>query len=183
MTDTSWYPGEYRPDPAYPPHYRTMPDFLRYEDVAELELRGKRRDFWIRCRDSALREWAPLGLELRPARKSQPFGPDRVTFSLMNKADYGLEASAAHCFEVCKPIVPGTQGADWVQVDREAFEQQYQSRTTGHLKYWLAHEFGHSLGFGHGGDGIMDQTPDHAVVNTEEIYAAKSYWGLYTDGV
>lgn len=183
MTDTSWYPGNYRPDPAYPPAYRTMPGFIRIEDVISVVLaeRPRRLAFWRRCRDSALREWDPIGLTIRLREGGQgfePYGPERVTFNFMDKADYGATADALHCFEVCQPIVPGTEGADWVQIDRTGFEQQFASRTTGHLKYWIAHEFGHSLGFGHGGDGIMDQTPDHAVVNDEEIAAAKAYWGL-----
>ena len=178
MIDASWYPGLYRPDPAYPPHYKTMPRVLRLVDAIAPELEGPRLKFWLRCRDSGLREWDPTGLKIAWRPKLRPYGPDRVTFALMNKADYEATANAMHCFEVCKPIKPGTPGADWVQIDRVAFEQCYQSRVTQQLKYYVAHEFGHSLGFGHGGDGIMDQTPDHAVVNDEEIAAAKDYWGL-----
>jgi hypothetical protein len=94
----------------------------------------------------------------------------------MDKADYNSDRPGLHCFEVCPPIVPGTTGADWILIDREAFEQFFKSNVTIELRYIIAHEFGHSLGFGHGGNGIMDETPSHAVVNAEEIAAAREYW-------
>lgn len=173
MTDTSWYPGNYRPDPAYPPHYRTMPDYIRIADIAALTLTGKRLEFWERCRDSALGEWAPTGIRLRLRGAGKPYGANRVTFAL---ADPQNDKPAGHCFEVCPPIVPGTPGAGWLHVDPETFEGAFLGRNSGWLRYLIAHEFGHALGFGHGGDGIMDETPSHAVVNAEELAVAKAYW-------
>ena len=67
-------------------------------------------------------------------------------------------------------------GFDWIHLDSIAVEQTYLSRVFAPLQYYFAHEFGHSLGFGHGGTGIMDQTPDHPFVNAEEIAACQSYW-------
>lgn len=178
MTDTSWYPGNYRPVPEYPPHYRTMPAFLRIVDSISDQLEGKRLRFWLRARDSGLAEWTvPIPqLDLRFPH-ADPYGPHRVTIDFMDgEKDYQTDRDALHCFEVCHPIVPGTPGADFIRIDRERFEEHYLSRVSQPVKYLVAHEFGHSLGFGHGGDGIMDQTPDHAVVNDEEIEAATAYW-------
>jgi len=177
MTDTSWYPGEYRPDPAYPPHYKTMPDYLRIEDAMLNPVRQfkspERERFWIRCRNSGLGEWDPVRLNLRVRPAVKAYGAHRVTFNL---ADTQVGLAASHCFEVCPPLTK--PGSGWLHIDPVAFEQYFLSRTTATLKYLFAHEFGHALGFGHGGDGIMDQTPSHAVVNDEEIAAAKAYWGL-----
>jgi len=175
MTDTTWYPGNYIPDPAYPPHYSTMPEYLRVVDAGLPFLADypKRRSFWLRCRDSGLAEWAPTGITLRLPTGATPYGAQRVT---LNLADPQNNLDGGHCFEVCPPLTKS--GSGWIHIDESDFEQLFLARNTARLKYLFAHEFGHALGFGHGGDGIMDQTPSHAVVNDEEIAAAKAYWGL-----
>ncbi|RPJ20461.1 MAG: hypothetical protein EHM35_19435 [Planctomycetaceae bacterium] len=171
MTDTSWYPINY----YIQPHYKTMPEYLRVEDAAIMRLTGtKRQLFWKRCRDSGLAEWAPTGINLKVQEVVQGYRRQRVT---LNLADTQTGGDASHCFEDCEPCFDKT-ACDWIHIKWDAFEQCFQARNSGKLKYWVAHEFGHSLGFGHGGDGIMDETPDHAVVNDEEIAAAKDYWDL-----
>jgi hypothetical protein len=174
MPDTSWYPGNYVPDPAYPPHYSTMPEYLRVVDAGLPQLTGKRAAFWLRCRDSGLAEWAPTGLKIKLPLDAEAYGAQRVTFNLADPQVGDLPA--AHCFEVCPPLTKS--GSGWLHVDPDSFEQYFLARNTARLKYLFAHEFGHALGFGHGGDGIMDQTPEHAVVNDEEIAAVRAYWGL-----
>lgn len=167
-----WYPGEYVPAPQYPPHYSTMPDFLRVRDCMAPTLSGKRRDFWLRCRDSGLAEWAPTGIVLRVKASAVADRPGLVTLAWMTNAEE-LEAGrgAWHQFNV--------DGSDWVHFGPVHFEAQFLSRTSATVRYWVAHEFGHSLGFGHGGDGIMDETPDRAVVNAEEVIVTRNYWGTW----
>lgn len=165
----NWYPGEYRPAPQYPPHYPTMPAYLRIRDCIAPTLTSSYRDFWLRCRDLGLAEWLMTGISLRIKRSAVQDRPGLVTLAWMTPAE-ALEAQrgAWHQFNV--------DGSDWIHFDRVRFEQQVASNVTTTVKYWVAHEFGHSLGFGHGGDGIMDETPDHAAVNAEEIAAATAYW-------
>lgn len=168
--DPDWYPSMY----YIQPHYKTMPERLRFEDTIAPELQGKRLDFWRRCRDSGLNEWLPLGVKfVIRERVEYANAANRVTFAFAD--DVPPQLGAWHYFE--DPAYgPQGKGHDWIHFLPEKFEQLYLSRVTGTMKYYVAHEFGHSLGFGHGGDGIMDASPDHPVVNTEEIAAAKAYW-------
>lgn len=163
-----WYPGEYLPDPAYPPHFKTMPAYLRVVDRIKPQLEGDRRKFWVRARDAGLAQWALVGFEIR-IKALGDYDGNRVTIN------FGASPVGAwHCFEVCEPCLK--PACDWIHVDPWAFEQLYLSGLRTRLQYWVAHEFGHSLGFGHGGTGIMDQTPEHAKVNEEEIAVARAYW-------
>jgi len=167
MTDTSWYPENY----YIQPHYSTIPD-LRIVDAVRPTLHNARRKFWLKARNAAFAQWAPVGLRFLITNKG-PYKANRVTLAL---ADPQTGLDAGHCFEACLPCQPGVTACDWIHITPEAFERAFLSRINTHLKYLIAHEFGHSLGFGHGGDGIMDQTPYHAMVSPEEIDAAKAYW-------
>lgn len=177
MTE-SWYPGNYRPHAAYPPHYSTMPGYLRIVDAGAPELTGYDRRFWERARDAGLAQWGLVGLDLR-LKRFGAYKANRVTLSFMDmQADYGSDRPGLHCFEACPPCQPGVVGCDWVRIDRATFRDYVATRIPAHVSYLIAHEFGHSLGFGHGGTGIMDETPEHAHVNAEEIAAAQAYWGV-----
>lgn len=167
-----WYPENY----YIQPRYKTMPEKLRFEDTIAPFLGGQRLAFWRRCRDSGLNEWLPLGVEFVVRERSDHANaPNRVTLAFASDVPPNL--GAWHYFEDPE-VGPVGDGHDWIHFLPARFEQEYLSRITVHMKYLVAHEFGHSLGFGHGGDGIMDETPDHAVVNDEEIAAAKAYWNV-----
>ena len=168
-----WYPGEYQAYPSLPPHYSTMPSYLRVVDRIKPQLIDKRRDVWLAARDRGLAQWAPVGFKIR-IKSIGDYDANRVTLNFAEDVDPRL--GAWHCFEACAPC--SKPGCDWIHILPSAFEALYLSGFTARLQYWVAHEFGHSLGFGHGGDGIMDQTPEHAQVNAEEIAAAKTYWGI-----
>lgn len=173
MTSPSWYPSEY----YIQPHYTTMPAYLRFEDAIAPALEGKRLAFWRRCRTAGLAQWAELGVEFRiKERTSRMNYPNRVTLEFAD--DVPPQLGAWHYFE--DPAVgPVGDGHDWIHFLRSYFEQQYQAaRSAQPIVYRVAHEFGHSLGFGHGGDGIMDQTPYHPLVSPEELVAAKDYWRI-----
>lgn len=165
-----WYPSEY----YIQPHYSTMPEYLRFEDTIAPVLTGKRLDFWRKARKNGLAEWVELGIPFRiKERSDHANGPNRVTLAFAEDVPPNL--GAWHWFEdpSCGPV---GDGHDWIHFLPSYFEGQFKSRVLGPMVYRVAHEFGHSLGFGHGGDGIMDSSPDHPKVNAEELAAAKAYW-------
>lgn len=170
--DTSWYPSEY----YIQPHYKTMPERIRFEDTIAPRLTPRRLDFWRRAREVGLAEWAALGVRFVVRERTEyANAPNRVTLAFAGDVPPNL--GAWHWFE--DPSVgPVGDGHDWIHFLPAWFESAFQSRVLGPTVYRVAHEFGHSLGFGHGGVGIMDQTPDHARVNEEELAAARAYWGL-----
>ena len=164
----SWYPASY----YIQPHYSTMPAFLLIEDAVRPNLSGRRRRFWTRARDAGLAQWNDVGFAITVLDTTTPYGANRVTLNFDDKVP--PELGAWHWFEG-PPCGIGT-GCDWIHFNPTRFEQAYLAHAPGQVKYLVAHEFGHSLGFGHGGTGIMDETPDHAQVNDEEIAAARAYW-------
>ena len=166
----SWYPANH----YIKPHYRTMPEFLRIEDMVAPTLATRERKLWRTARDRALGQWLPVGFEIRARDARRPYGGNRVT---LNIADNENDIGGMHCFEECPPC-DGKSGCDWIHVDQDVWTHAMLGGDTRYLRYVIAHEFGHSLGFGHGGSGIMDATPYHPLVNDEEIAAAKGYWGI-----
>lgn len=171
MTE-SWYPSEY----YIQPNYNTMPEFIRVEDCVGPTLSLQRRRIWNRVATAGFLEWDEVGFDVRfrPARK--PYGGNRVTIALMDPASIGgaPDLKGWACYEECPPLVKPASA--YIHINPIALDNAFASRVYTGLKYLVAHEFGHSLGFGHGGNGIMDQTPDHAAVNAEELAAAKEYW-------
>lgn len=171
-----WYPGAYVPDPEYPPHYTTMPAYLRIEDAVrpKFPVGSRRERFWTRSRDAAFAEWAGVGIKFHLTETTEPYKDNRVSL-VLSATLVPPTVPAWHCFECneCEDI----DGCDWIQVNRLKFLQFFIARNQKQMTYLIAHEFGHSLGFGHGGDGIMSEDPHAAKVNAEEIAAAKAYWG------
>ena len=168
----SWYPSEY----YIQPHYITMPNYLRVEDMVGPTLSLQRRKRWTAVATAAFAEWDLLGVEVRFRPAKKPYGANRVTINLMDPAsiDAQPDLKGWACFEECPPLEK--PGSAYIHINPIALDNAFASRVYSGLKYLVAHEFGHSLGFGHGGVGIMDQTPEHAFVNAEEIEAAKAYW-------
>ena len=174
----SWYPDNYYTTPK--PHYKTMPDFLRLEDLFSLTLEPDAQHFWRKQRNVALEQWKPaINIKIR----EQPFGfgyrRHRVTLDVQQNVNDlgGLACFGCDPFtgDECRPCAK--RGIGWIKVDTDVWTQAWTARNGTYLRYIIAHEFGHTLGFQHGGTGIMDATPYHAQVNAEEIQAAKAYWG------
>ncbi len=176
LTDDSWHPGVYLPYPEFPPHYSTMPGFIRVVDTIAPTLGRRKRRIWTAARDRGFAQWLPAGINVR-VKDILPYGPNRTTLAVVDLLEEeGFDGNGMACFEGCHPIVPGTEGAAWIHLAPKAFAETWASRVYTMFQYLVAHEFGHNLGFGHGGTGIMDQTPDHPHVNDEEIAAARAYW-------
>jgi len=67
----------------------------------------------------------------------------------------------------------------FIQVDITTWQNAVRSRNIGHLTEVLIHEVGHTLGFGHGGYGVMSTLLDKPTwPNDEEVAAARAYWGF-----
>ena len=150
-----------------------MPSYLRVEDVFAPTLGPRKRHFWTKARDQALAKWAPVGFRWETIDAITPYADDRVTLDI-EAVPPGIGGWAAFEYPPCLEELPGCA---WVHVDDETWNDAWSSRYPGNLRSVLTHEFGHSLGFGHGGDGVMAVPRVSNTPNAEEITAAKGYWG------
>lgn len=168
----SWYPGEYRPAPWYPPEYRSIREDQRLvvNDNIAPSLEGDRLLAWRKTRNRAFAQWSPVGINIRVRENNRVNRIGRVTLAFMTPEE------DAESYDIDAWHQYNENGSDWIHFEPVAVEQAFLAHSYSHLRYLVAHEFGHSLGFGHGGTGIMDQTPYHAFVNAEEIAAAQAYW-------
>lgn len=161
----SWYPAEYISQPYYP-------RVFKYVDRAPLHLNGDRLAFWTKARDAALAMWKPGQISFRRAF-NHDYDPGFLTLDVTDTQD-GTTGQA--WFGALPPdaTIPAP-GVGWAHIDTEWFEQQFLSNIKRELIEVIAHEVGHTLGFGHGGTGIMSSIPG-GDVNDEEIAALRAYW-------
>jgi hypothetical protein len=165
-----WYPEAY----YIQPHYSTMPGYLRVEDAFAPTLTLGQRRFWCKARDRALARWYGLGIDIRVSDVVGGYKADRVTLGV-EQIQTGIGGWAAFEYPPCPP---GVEGCAWVHVDQDEWEDAWSARYAAPIRNVIVHEFGHSLGFGHGGDGVMAVPRVSNYPNDEEITAAKDYWGI-----
>lgn len=162
MTDTSWYPGSY----YIQPHYASYPT-INYWDKEGFT--GRRRTYWNHAWRRALQRWEPVGLDLffHPG----PLGC--VAHGIMAEV-YDVPPGIGAWAQYNPPPECG-----FIQVDITTWRNAVRGRNIAYLTEVITHEVGHTLGFGHGGTGIMSYLPDKTPYpNAEEIAAARAYWGV-----
>lgn len=163
----SWYPADY----YIQPKYESYPDLILV-DVAAPRLRPRRRNFWEKARDKAIAGWAECGVSFEIIEQVTGYNCGEITLDLYDTDD-GTKGQAATLY----PPLPFdcTEGA-WARVDLEWFQQQWMSKVAAPLQAVIGHELGHTLGFGHGGTGIMAPYATERIPNAEECSALRAYW-------
>lgn len=159
-----------------PPHYPALPHIL-VVDLATSTLHLRRRKFWLAALDAALDSWEPSGLRLDGTRDSSfAYAPGTITISLADTPD-GTAGWAAFGFMPGDETTPAP-GVGWVQVDRAEFEKVFRAKQAGNLRAIIAHEVGHTFGFGHAPPrACMDTDTVHNTAPTaEEIAALHTYF-------
>ena len=161
---TDWYPENY----YIQPHYASVPTINYWDQEAFTK---RKRRYWDAAWTRALQRWSPVGLDLvwRPGPLGCP--EPGITCEVID-----VPEGIGGWTQFNEPPECG-----FVQIDITTWRNALTSRVIADLTEKLTHEIGHSLGFGHGGMGIMAFPSVGAIwPNAEEIAAARAYWG--TDG-
>lgn len=190
-----WYPERYCErygqqwctDPYDgPPHYPALP-YILVVDLATPRLRRRRRKFWTAALNAALDSWEPSGLQLdgtRDASFAYAFGT--ITVDLTDTPDgtagyaaFGITPEDAVRWPEAPHEAP-LPGVGWAHVDPVEFEKIFKSKVSRSLEAIIAHEVGHTFGFGHGPSrNCMDTDTVHNTRPTaEEIKALKDYFNV-----
>jgi hypothetical protein len=158
---TDWYPASY----YIQPHYASAPR-INYWDQESFT--GRKRRYWDAAWRRALQRWEPVGLEL-----------------VYHPGPIGCPSPGVTCAVVDVPPGIGAWAqfneppdCGFIEVDVTTWRNAVWGRNIRYLTEVMTHEIGHTLGFGHGGTGIMSYLPDKTTwPNAEEIEAARAYWG------
>ncbi len=168
MSDQSWYPSNY----YIQPHYATFPTITLADTT---NLLGGAAKFWRAARDGAVAEWYQAGVLFDVFDSVEPYECGVVTLAIGETQGQGGMAG----FEY-PPCANGCSECAWVHVSQDTFDRAYYSGFRARLRYVIAHELGHTLGFGHNPRrGVMQSTSTRSPrISGEEIAALKAYWGL-----
>lgn len=179
MSEETWYPQQWcwrYPDrcmPPYdgPPHYPFVPDIV----VTDLTwYMGRAQRFWLKSRENALAMWAAAGLTFH-VKDGTTYRKGRITIGVLPTSD-GTRGEAFFGAEPPEAETP-YPGRGWAHVDDDWFKVCYDGRNQAGLTKVLAHEIGHTFGFGHGGTGAMS-TYATGAVDGEERLALRRYFQL-----
>ena len=163
---SEWYPG----DPANP---ITGPAYIMHPvvvvDSVALRLKWRTRRRWRLARDLALSEWAPV--DFRAIEVLPKEWPPTDLYTLAINLFYGEVGGNSGGYVETNPLFPNSPYG-YAQVNA------YNGLDKPTMRYLIAHEVGHALGFWHGGDGVMCADPYlfHAHPNAEELSALENYY-------
>lgn len=173
--DTSWWPQNY----YIQPHYKTMPEYLRVEDIFAHAIVGDSAlKLWRKARNIALSRWSPV-INWVTTERLNGYRNQRITLNV-EQIQTGIGGWSAFEVDPLNPHDPTDccPGMAWVHIDEDEWLKARASRVPGELAYTMTHEIGHVLGFGHGGTGVMAVPRVTAQPNEEEITLAKDYWRI-----
>lgn len=171
---TSWYPAGHYLEIGEPEPKTAYPDFPQIEvrDIAAERLHLRRKAFWREARDRALEPWIMSGVEYDLVEAEIGYVPGRLTLDLQDIPP-GIGGWAVWD----EPPEPdGGVSCPWVQIDSVEFNNCFQARARNRLVGIIRHEVGHTLGFGHGGDGVMAVPRKSNSLSAEEIAVLRQYW-------
>lgn len=178
--DTSWWPQNY----YIQPHYSTMPERLRVEDIFVQSLsRVSQLKFWRTARNAACNAWASgLAIEIDVRERQTGYRDERITLGVDELPAgiggwTGFEVDPAGTHD---PFPPGEEhpGMCWIHVAQDEWRTAWLAKSTKQLKDIITHELGHAFGFGHGGSGVMAVPRVAGTPNYEELTLCKEYWGI-----
>lgn len=178
-----WYPSNYTArfsQYAAPKFGDTPPDpLIPVVDIAAKQLPFRRRRFWRRVRAAALQQWKDCGFSL-PVVEALPvlgYQPGKITLDIRFTSDgtngFGFHGVLPDNVSGGHDVVCPEMG--FAQVKDSFFETYFKAHLYSVPIRVLAHEIGHALAFGHGGDGLMQSTGG-IKVNLEESTAVRAYW-------
>lgn len=171
---SEWWPAEHFLMLGEPEPKLAYPDFplIEVRDIVPKKLRRKRKTFWRDARDRAFEPWINTGVKFYLIEAEPGYIPGRLTLDLQDIPP-GIGGWAVWD----EPPEPdGGPSCPWVQIDSVEFENCFQAKARNRLVGIIRHEVGHTLGFGHGGDGVMAVPRRSNSLSAEEIAVLRQYW-------
>lgn len=201
MSVPCWTPKEHRYDGSCDssqlvlPHYDTMPDYVRVYDTA-VRTNGWRRwqkKLWRDIRSKALWRWFPdRNMENPPfvvteLKNRYAYPKQGITLTVQEFVPITVPNNNYGGFGLYPLVEPWTaeyseiawqNGKGFVAMHPKTVYTAFKARVPGYAAGAMCHEFGHALGFGHGGTGIMRSAIEPPYYpNTEDLLAFREYWG------
>lgn len=188
-----WYPIDHRytgecspPARLVAPHYPTMPDFIRVYDtvVRTAGWRRSERRLWRDVRTKALTRWGYPFRVLERGLVRGDYLPNGITLDVQAIGTSSNNYGGFGLAPIDNPSSSDYDEATWndakgfVLMHPTTVANAFAARVGGYLTGAMCHEFGHALGFGHGGTGIMRSAllPPY-YPNAEDLAALRAYWG------
>ena len=145
------------------------------------------RHFWTQARNAALEEWG-LPFEVTQSTTLDPYNgilaPGAITLAAADvEGLWGAGSMEGIGGVIAAPCMDQELQCGYAVVDIKDIERYFRLSQT-HLnevygkntaRMLIAHEIGHALGFGHGGNGVMIGSVH---VNDQERTLAAAYYGV-----